>query len=140
MRSAATPLAVLLLAGLVLYGCGGREARPVAKTTSFDDRLSCGHLESQFGANEARMEDLGVEAKLQSDQNVGMVLVAPLFLNLNDSERQEIEALRERNTVLIDLAEKKDCTWLAERQAAAEAEALEAAVQENAEEGAEAAE
>lgn len=140
MRSAATPFAVLLLAGLVLYGCGGREARPVAKTTSFDDRLSCGHLESQLGANEARMEDLGVEAKLQSDQNVGMVLVAPLFLNLNDSERQEIEALRERNSVLIDLAEKKDCVWLAERQAAAEAEALEAAVQENAEEGAEAAE
>ena len=139
MKSQATPLAILLLAGLMLFGCGGREARPVAKTTSFDERLSCGHLDSQFGANEARMADLGVEAKLQSDQNVGMVLVAPLFLNLNDSEQQEIDALRERNLVLIDLAEKKDCAWLAERQAAADAEALEAAAQDS-EEGAEAAE
>lgn len=67
---------------------------------------------------------IGVEAKLQSDQNIGMVLVAPLFLNLNDSEQQEIDALCERNLVLIDLAEKKDCSRLAERQAAAPAEPL----------------
>lgn len=100
----------LLLAGLALFGCGGREARPVAKTTSFDDKLSCGHIASQLKANRARIADLGVEAKLQSDQNVAKVIfTGPWFMNLNDSEQEEIEALVERNGVLEGLARKKQC-------------------------------
>ena len=140
MKAGAAPLAVLLLAGLALYGCGGREARPVAKTTSFDEKLSCGHLESQVDANEVRMADLGVEAKMQSDQNFGKLFVSPFFLNLNDAEQQEIAALKERNDVLEDLAEEKDCTWLAEEDAAADALAAGTATEESAVESADTAE
>lgn len=141
MKTKATPLAVLLLAGLMLYGCGGREARPVAKTTSFDDQLSCAHLESQLKVNDTRLTALGLEARGVSDANaVRVIFVAPFQLDLSGAEQTEIAALQERNMVLEDLAEKKDCAWLAERQAAAKAKALEAAAQESEEESAAAAE
>ena len=120
----ARPVAALtlFLAVLVLFGCGGREARPVAKTTSFDDRLSCGHIESQLKANRARIADLGIEAKLQSDHNVGKaVFTGALFMNLNDSEQEEIEALVERSNVLEELARKKQCPPSENPAAAAQA-------------------
>lgn len=134
MRTKATSLAVLLLAGLMLYGCGGREARPVAKTTSFDEKLSCGHIAAQLEVNETRLEALGLEARRVSDANaLRVIFISPFYLDLSGAERKEIDALQERNIVLQELAEEKDCTWLAEREAAAaETQALEAAAQENA--------
>ena len=137
MKTKATPLAVLLLAGLMLYGCGGREALPVAKTTSFDERLSCAHLESQLEVNETRLEALGLEARGVSDANaIRVIFVAPFQLDLSGAEQTEIDALNERNLVLVDLAEKKDCAWLADWEAAAEAQALEAAARDSEEESA----
>ena len=138
MTPKATSLIVLLLAGLVLFGCGGREARPVAKTTSFDDQLSCAHLEAQLEVNETRLAALGLEAQGVADANaIRVIFVAPFHLDLSGAQQKEIEALQGRNMVLTDLAEKKDCAWLAERQAAVEAEALETAVQEGEEESVE---
>ena len=138
MTPKATSLIVLLLAGLVLFGCGGREARPVAKTTSFDDQLSCAHLESQLEVNETRLAALGLEAQGVADANaIRVIFVAPFHLDLSGAQQKEIEALQGRNMVLTDLAEKKDCAWLAERRAAVEAEALETAIQEGEEESAE---
>ena len=128
MRAKPAATAALLLAGLALFGCGGREARPVAKTTSFDDKLSCGHIDSQLNANRARIADLGVEAKLQSDQNVAKIIfTGPWFMNLNDSEQQEIEALVERNGVLEELARKKQCPPSENPAAAAQAPSGESA-------------
>ena len=138
MKAKATAFVVLLLAGLMLVGCGGREARPVAKTTSFDDQLSCAHLESQLEVNETRLQALGLEAQGVADANaIRVIFVAPFHLDLSGAQQKEIDALQGRNMVLTDLAEKKDCAWLAERQAAVETQALDAASQESEEESVE---
>jgi len=100
---------VVALVALVLAQCGGREARPVDARRALDAQLSCDHMKAEIEVNEARMEDLAAEAKASSDQNVGLLIVSPLFLDLSDVERQEIEALISRNRILEEERRRRDC-------------------------------
>lgn len=94
---------------LVLGGCGGRVARPVEVVRPFDDSLTCVHIVQELQSNSDRIADLRGEVKAQNDNNVGLLIVSPLFLNVNDSEDKEIEALVARNQRLVVLAEEDSC-------------------------------
>lgn len=99
----------LVLAAGLLAGCGGRVARPVEAMTPLDGRLTCTHIVEEIRVNNARAADLAGEKDAQSGNNAGLILVAPMFINLDNTEGREVQALHARNQVLADLASKKAC-------------------------------
>ena len=93
----------------VINSCGGRVARPVQQVNNYDAILSCDHLVSEYKVNIAKIEDITGERLDKTDDNVGWILVMPLFLDMSGSEKEEIEALVNRNQRLVDLARDKGC-------------------------------
>ena len=93
----------------VLSACGGRVARPTAVETDFDHQLSCAHLEAEFDVNKRKLIAVGDERSDKVGYNIGIVLVSPLFFDFSGSEKQEIEALYQRNNRLAQLAKEKGC-------------------------------
>lgn len=95
---------------LTLASCGGRVAREVPVSNPHDGRLTCLHLKAESEANLERIADIAAEKDDQANQNVGKVFVIGLvWMNLNDSEKKEIEALQARNRELDRLRDKKNC-------------------------------
>lgn len=105
-------LSMTLSLGLAMAtaSCGGRVARTVPETTSFDDLLTCTHIVAQIETADARIADLTQEARDQSEQNVGKFLfMGAIWMNLNDSEKKEITALQKRRAELERLKAEKGC-------------------------------
>lgn len=101
----------LAIASLViLAACGGRVARLVEPRSALDAQLSCDHMEAEFSTHFNRLRELSDERKRGTRDNVGILLMSPLFLNLSDTERKEAASLQERNKILLDLAEARQCT------------------------------
>jgi hypothetical protein len=94
---------------LLLAGCGGRAAHPVAINNDYDDRLTCDHLRAEREVNDSKLADLTKERKNGNNNNVGMAVLDPLFLDLSGAERKEAEALTKRNAVLDGMIANK-CT------------------------------
>jgi len=108
--------AVALLAGLSLAGCGGREARPIAATNMGDVALDCPATAREFEANERQIlstlqEKDGAVAKNVVLGVAGAVVFFPalFFMDPKSPEKVEIDALRNRNRVLEDIARTKRC-------------------------------
>ena len=107
--------ALAILALMALSACGGREARPVSEVRVTDDQLSCAHIKNEAEVNAARILDLLGEEEAAGENNAALLMAVPisiaftLFLDLGDSERQEITALETRNKRLNVLGEKKGC-------------------------------
>lgn len=101
--------AILLLAAAVLAGCGGRVAEPVAMNTAIDDRLSCTHLAAEERSNQSRLNELVGEGDQKVLNNIGMLLVSPIFLDLSDTLKVESEALLARNQRLSELKLARGC-------------------------------
>jgi hypothetical protein len=100
----------VVLVLILLSGCGGRAAHPVAVNNDYDDRLTCDHLHAERGVNDSKIADLTQERKSANGNNVGTaVLIGPLWMDLSGAERTEAEALTKRNAVLDALIAKK-CT------------------------------
>ncbi|MCQ4162577.1 hypothetical protein NON00_21950 [Roseomonas sp. GC11] len=60
--------------------------------------------------NETRILELTGERKAATANNVGMFLATGVvFLNLNDTEKREAEALQRRNARLDELMRAKAC-------------------------------
>lgn len=97
------------LAMLALPACGGRVARPVAESSATDAVLTCDHIVAEFRVNLARMDDLAGEREGKVNDNIGWLLIYPVFIDLSVAEQTEIEALLARNRRLIELAGEKAC-------------------------------
>jgi hypothetical protein len=98
----------LLVVFLLLAGCGGRAAHPVAVNNAYDDRLTCDHLHAERGVNDSKLADLTKERKDANGNNVGTALLeGPLWLDLSGAERTEADALVKRNAVLDGLIAKR---------------------------------
>jgi hypothetical protein len=107
-------------AGLImslLAGCGGRDARPVTATNTADVALDCAAVGREFQANERQIvatlqEKDGAVAKNAILGVTGVVLFFPalFFMDPKLPEKVEIDALRNRNRVLEDIARSKRCT------------------------------
>ena len=109
-----TPLA--LVATVLLTGCGGREARPVPVTNVGDVSLDCAAITREYEANERQIvatlqEKDGAVAKNVVLGVTGAVLFFPalFFMDPKSPEKVEIDALRNRNKVLEDIARTKRC-------------------------------
>lgn len=99
----------VFLIPIILTSCGGRVANIVPERTTSDEYFTCSHISGEHEMNLAKVKDLTKEKKAESVNNVGMLLVAPLFLDLNSSQKDEILALQKRNERLEQLSEEKNC-------------------------------
>ncbi len=85
---------------------------PVSERRAHDSFLTCNHLIAEHSVNLKRMVELDSERQFESANNVGMLLVSPLFMDLSDTEKKEIAALLKRNTELERLMMSKNCEAL----------------------------
>lgn len=111
------PVAVLVAAGLVLLGCAGREAHPIAATNPSDSVFDCAGIEREFAANERQILATLKERSNAQGKNVvlgvtGALIFFPalFFMDPKSPEKVEIDALRNRNKVLEDIARSKKCS------------------------------
>lgn len=93
----------------LLAACGGRVANPVALDSGFDDRLSCAHLAGERANNVKRLSELTGEGEDRIENNLGLLVTSPLFLDFSDTLKREAEALIARNERLSALMDEKNC-------------------------------
>ncbi len=112
LRRGFPALAVIVL----VAGCAGRVAVPVAITQGDDQELSCVQLRSETARNEQQAQTLYEQHKKAGDANiaigtVGVILFWPaLFaLDTGTAEKDEARALEARNIYLRSLSLKKNC-------------------------------
>ena len=115
-KAPALSTAVLLSCSIILSGCGGREAHPIASTTAGDTGLQCSGINREFAANERQILSTVKERSQAQGKNVilgatGVLLFWPalFFMDPKSPEKIEIDALRNRNQVLTDLARSRGC-------------------------------
>ncbi|MGH6859744.1 MAG: hypothetical protein ACRECY_05770 [Phyllobacterium sp.] len=102
---------------LAVSACGGREAHPVKTTDPTDSQFDCAGIAREFDANERSIISINTERSDANAKNAvlgvtGAVLFFPavFFMDPKSPERVEIEALRNRNVVLTDIARTKGCS------------------------------
>ncbi len=115
-KALALPTAALLSCSIILSGCGGREAHPIASTTAGDIGLQCSGINREFAANERQILSTVKERSQAQGKNVilgatGVLLFWPalFFMDPKSPEKIEIDALRNRNQVLTDIARSRGC-------------------------------
>jgi hypothetical protein len=115
-RLATMTSAALISCASVLTGCGGREAHPIAATNVSDSSLDCGAIRREFEANERHILATVKERSQAQGKNVilgatGILLFWPalFFMDPKSPEKIEIDALRNRNSVLGELARSRGC-------------------------------
>lgn len=116
LRSTALSIVALLCCAIVLSGCGGREAHPIASTSAGDGGIDCGGISREFEANERQILTTVKERSQAQGKNVmlgatGVLLFWPalFFMDPKSPEKIEIDALRNRNQVLTELARSRKC-------------------------------
>lgn len=124
MKSVSMPktgrmVAMLTVLSISLAGCGGREAKPIAATNPADSAFDCAGLQREFSANERQILATIKERSQAQGKNMilgatGVILFWPalFFMDPKSPEKVEIEALRNRNKVLEDIARSKRCAAL----------------------------
>ena len=115
-KAPALSTAVLLSCSIILSGCGGREAHPIASTSAGDTGLQCSGINREFAANERQILSTVKERSQAQGKNVilgatGVLLFWPalFFMDPKSPEKIEIDALRNRNQVLTDIARSRGC-------------------------------
>lgn len=111
------PAVALIAASLILSSCGGRAAHPVSATNPTDSAFDCAGIEREFSANERQILATIKERSNAQGKNVmlgvtGALLFWPalFFMDPKSPEKLEIDALRNRNKVLSDIARTKKCS------------------------------
>lgn len=100
---------------VILAGCGGREAKPIAVTNPTDSAFDCAGVSREFAANERQIMSTLKERTQAQGKNIALgaagVFFFPawFFLDPKSPEKVEIDALRNRNKVLEDIARNKKC-------------------------------
>lgn len=107
--------ASILICATLLTGCGGRAANPINVTNPSDSVMDCAGIAREFAANERQTQSTIKERVGAQGKNVFLgaagVLFFPawFFMDPKSPERVEIDALRNRNNVLQDMARNKKC-------------------------------
>lgn len=107
----------ILSASLILSGCGGRAANPISATHPNDSAFDCAGISREFAANERNITATLRERSQAQGKNIilgatGAILFFPalFFIDPKSPEKVEIDALRNRNRVLEDIARTKKCS------------------------------
>ncbi|MBI0021576.1 hypothetical protein H3S90_10850 [Bartonella sp. W8097] len=109
------PIATLIATSMLLSGCGGRDAHPVALTNPNDSVMDCAGISREFHANERQIQAVIHERTNAQGKNVALgaagifFFPAWFFMDPKSPERVEIDALRNRNGVLQEIARTKNC-------------------------------
>lgn len=99
---------------VLLAGCGGRNANPVAVEQMGDKQKNCEVLRAEMSGIEAQVAALIPESQ-KTGKNValgtaGIFLIVPFFfMDLGHAEQAEIDAYRKRYTHLQMIAAEKKC-------------------------------
>lgn len=108
-----------LVGATLLAGCAGREARPVAATNASDSAFDCAGIRREFDANERQILATIKERTDAQGKNIvlgatGVLLFWPalFFMDPKSPEKVEIDALRNRNTVLSEINRGNKCAPL----------------------------
>jgi hypothetical protein len=108
-------LAVLTL-GILLAGCAGRQAAPVAVSQADDPQRSCHQLLQELNYNQHRMALLVRESNHIKAGNADLAAGdAPFFppvmvaYDKGDAPRIELKALQDRNANITKMAVDKGC-------------------------------
>jgi len=116
LPSSRSAVAALLASAVLLSSCGGREAHPIASTNPSDSVFNCAGITREFDANERQVLATVKERSQAQGKNValgatGVLLFWPalFFMDPKSPEKVEIDALRNRNQVLADIARSKKC-------------------------------
>ena len=108
------PIGVLILAGMLLSGCAGRQPKPIMVRQYGDERKSCAALEQEIFFIEEEITRLTPKTQ-KAGKNValgitGAFFIVPLFfMDFSKAEQIEIDAYRQRYNHLVILAEEKGC-------------------------------
>ncbi len=109
-------LTTALSMSLAVAGCGGREAKPISATNPNDSLFDCAGISREYAANEREILATLKERSKAQDKNIilgatGAILFFPalFFMDPKSPEKVEIDALRNRNGVLEDIARNKKC-------------------------------
>ncbi|WP_281039321.1 MULTISPECIES: hypothetical protein [unclassified Rhizobium] len=101
---------------IAVSGCGGRAAHPVSATNPTDSAFDCAGIKREFDANERQVLATVKERSDAQGKNVilgatGALLFWPalFFMDPKSPEKLEIDALRNRNQVLAEIAKSKKC-------------------------------
>lgn len=105
---------IMLISALFLSACGGRMAKPIKVVWSDDGTMSCGDISSERRRNNGEIAQLRAEKARRIRHNIQAACmffcIIPLFtLDVNDSQDIEINAYKERNRRLEDLALQQNC-------------------------------
>lgn len=110
-------LTTLLGTSIALAGCGGREAKPISITNPTDSAFDCAGVAREHAANERQIVATVKERSQAQGKNIilgatGAILFFPalFFMDPKSPEKVEIDALRNRNKVLEDIARTKQCS------------------------------
>ena len=106
---------IMLIVGmLMMTGCAGREANPVAIYLPGDENRSCEGYKAEIAQLQVDMQrmlpkiDKGVSNALWA--TAGVFLIVPFFfMDLKDAEKIEFDALRARHNRLLVYAAEKNC-------------------------------
>lgn len=105
------------LSSIILVGCAGRAARPVAADQVGDGQRSCAAIELEMGQIQTEIQKLTPESD-KTGKNVGLgiagafLLIPWFFMDLSDAEKAEIAAYQQRYNKLQVLATQKKCSFL----------------------------
>lgn len=107
-------VSVLLVFSILLSGCAGREANPIAIYLPGDEQRSCRGLQSEIAQLQADMQrllpktDKGLSNTLWAIG--GVVAIVPFFfMDFKDAEKIEFDAMRQRHNRLLVYAAEKSC-------------------------------
>lgn len=102
----------------VLAGCAGRTPQPVAEYQKGDEQKECTHIKNEVTDCQARIASLTQRNANTQGSNValavtGAVLFFPalFFMDLSDADKVELEALRKRHNVLVQICADKNCGY-----------------------------
>ncbi len=104
----------LICISMILTGCAGRAANPVAVHQMSDNHKSCQMLKREISSIEMNIQNLVPQAD-KTGKNValgiGGLFIWPmwLFMDLSSAEKEEINAYRMRHSHLVSLSQEKNC-------------------------------
>lgn len=105
----------IMISAVSLSACGGRLEKNISITTVHDGAMSCADIQREFYANNRQINDTIIERSKARGKNAALAAASIVFLptlffiDPKSSESNEISALKNRNTVLSDLAHMKRC-------------------------------
>lgn len=116
MRTTVNAILAAAAGALLLAGCAGRQAAPVAVSQADDPDKSCHQLLQEVNHNQYRMRLLVKESNHVKAKNADLAAADAFFFppvmvayDKGEAQATELKALQDRNAHLTKLAVDKDC-------------------------------